>query len=92
MPNRTFWFALTGLLGRATVHILGTLSWAKTPMQDQTSPILEHNRTFLVPLGSMSGEFGRVMVCILARRSPYNAILSRHMSLIRRQSVPERYD
>ena len=27
------------------------------------------NRTFLVRFGGISGEFGRAMVCILARRS-----------------------
>ena len=39
------------------------------PRLDQTRLIFIPNRTFLVRFGGISGEFGRAMVRILARRS-----------------------
>ena len=38
-------------------------------LRDCTGAVLIPNRTFLVRFGGISGEFGRAMVCILARRS-----------------------
>ena len=52
--------------------------------------IIIPNRTFLVRFGGISGEFGRAMVRILARRSRAKIPMARPTSLICCRSVPKK--
>ena len=46
-------------------------------MVQRLETILIPNGTFLVHFDGISGEFGRAMVCILARRSPVKITTAR---------------
>ncbi len=50
------------------------------------------NRTFLVRFGGISGEFGRAMIRILARRSRAKIPMARPSERDMPRSVPKRYD
>ena len=85
MPNRTFLVPFGRFAWSGHGSCLGDTQLGKnTRAKIKTKRVQYlHTRTFLVRFGRMSGEFGRAMARILARRSPYAAVRRKRTKKVR---------